>query len=64
MVWCSCGPQIDLVRSIGESAALGASGAVMWGASADYEDQVRFGYMRTCSISCIVKTEFKNYKDL
>ncbi|XP_062403838.1 hyaluronidase PH-20-like [Sardina pilchardus] len=31
--------EIDLVRSIGESAALGASGAVMWGASADYPNQ-------------------------
>ncbi|XP_067091314.1 hyaluronidase PH-20-like [Osmerus mordax] len=28
--------QEDLVRSVGESAALGASGTVMWGASADY----------------------------
>ncbi|AWO98026.1 putative hyaluronidase PH-20-like [Scophthalmus maximus] len=31
--------QGDLVRTIGESAAVGASGAVMWGASADYDDQ-------------------------
>ncbi|XP_070710325.1 hyaluronidase PH-20-like [Pempheris klunzingeri] len=31
--------QGDLVRTIGESAAVGASGAVLWGASADYDDQ-------------------------
>ncbi|XP_041637286.1 hyaluronidase PH-20-like [Cheilinus undulatus] len=31
--------QVDLVRTIGESAAVGASGAVMWGASADFNDQ-------------------------
>ncbi|XP_046907236.1 hyaluronidase PH-20-like [Hypomesus transpacificus] len=31
--------QRDLVSTIGESAALGASGAVMWGASADYNDK-------------------------
>ncbi|KAM3588037.1 uncharacterized protein V6R79_019498 [Siganus canaliculatus] len=31
--------QGDLVSTIGESAALGASGAVVWGASADYDDQ-------------------------
>ncbi|XP_026058611.1 hyaluronidase PH-20 [Carassius auratus] len=31
--------EIDLVSSIGESAALGASGAVLWGASADYKDK-------------------------
>ncbi|CDQ61798.1 unnamed protein product [Oncorhynchus mykiss] len=30
----------DLIRSIGESAALGASGSVLWGASADYTDKV------------------------
>ncbi|XP_055049245.2 hyaluronidase-5-like isoform X1 [Misgurnus anguillicaudatus] len=29
----------DLVSSIGESAALGASGSVLWGASADYNDK-------------------------
>ncbi|KAL2093315.1 hypothetical protein ACEWY4_010627 [Coilia grayii] len=28
--------EIDLVRSVGEAAALGGSGTVMWGASADY----------------------------
>uniref|UniRef100_A0A673C2F9 Hyaluronidase n=1 Tax=Sphaeramia orbicularis TaxID=375764 RepID=A0A673C2F9_9TELE len=32
--------QGDLVHTIGESAAVGASGAVLWGASADYDDQV------------------------
>lgn len=32
--------QGDLVSTIGESAALGVSGAVLWGASADYDDQV------------------------
>ncbi|KAM6972934.1 hyaluronidase PH-20 [Aplochiton taeniatus] len=32
--------QEDLVRSIGETAALGASGLVLWGASSDYDDQV------------------------
>lgn len=31
---------MDLVNTIGESAALGASGAVLWGASADYNDKV------------------------
>ncbi|XP_075328715.1 hyaluronidase PH-20-like [Odontesthes bonariensis] len=31
--------QGDLISTIGESAALGASGAVLWGASADYDDQ-------------------------
>ncbi|XP_030295311.1 hyaluronidase-1-like isoform X2 [Sparus aurata] len=31
--------QGDLVSTIGESAATGASGAVLWGASADYDDQ-------------------------
>ncbi|GLD63073.1 hyaluronidase PH-20-like protein [Lates japonicus] len=31
--------QGDLVSTIGESAAVGASGAVLWGASADYDDQ-------------------------
>ncbi|XP_048123575.1 hyaluronidase PH-20-like [Alosa alosa] len=29
----------DLVHTIGESAAMGASGAVLWGASADYDDK-------------------------
>lgn len=32
--------QGDLVNTIGESAALGGSGAVVWGASADYDNQV------------------------
>uniref|UniRef100_A0A3B4EK64 Hyaluronidase n=1 Tax=Pygocentrus nattereri TaxID=42514 RepID=A0A3B4EK64_PYGNA len=32
--------EADLVRTIGESAALGASGAVLWGASADYNNKV------------------------
>ncbi|TKS90890.1 Hyaluronidase PH-20 [Collichthys lucidus] len=32
--------QGDLVSTIGESAAVGASGAVVWGASADYDDQI------------------------
>ena len=32
--------QGDLISTIGESAAVGASGAVLWGASADYDDQV------------------------
>ncbi|KAF3705074.1 Hyaluronidase PH-20 [Channa argus] len=31
--------QGDLVSTIGESAAVGASGAVLWGASSDYADQ-------------------------
>ncbi|KAM9495508.1 hyaluronidase-5-like [Clarias gariepinus] len=30
--------EIDLVHTIGESAALGASGVVLWGASADYNN--------------------------
>ncbi|KAJ4924620.1 hypothetical protein JOQ06_003572, partial [Pogonophryne albipinna] len=29
----------DLVSTLGESAAVGVSGAVLWGASADYDDQ-------------------------
>ncbi|XP_068442865.1 hyaluronidase-5-like isoform X3 [Clinocottus analis] len=32
--------QGDLISTIGESAAVGVSGAVLWGASADYNDQV------------------------
>ncbi|KAI4802740.1 hypothetical protein KUCAC02_006317 [Chaenocephalus aceratus] len=31
--------QADLVSTLGESAAVGVSGAVLWGASADYDDQ-------------------------
>ncbi|XP_056596246.1 hyaluronidase-5-like [Triplophysa dalaica] len=31
--------EMDLVNTIGESAALGASGAVLWGASADYNNK-------------------------
>ncbi|XP_062856852.1 hyaluronidase PH-20 [Trichomycterus rosablanca] len=31
--------EADLVRSIGESAALGASGVVLWGASSDYNEK-------------------------
>ncbi|XP_041833159.1 hyaluronidase PH-20-like [Melanotaenia boesemani] len=31
--------QGDLISTIGESAAVGASGAVLWGASVDYDDQ-------------------------
>ncbi|KAL7836088.1 hypothetical protein AOLI_G00273720 [Acnodon oligacanthus] len=31
--------EADLVRTIGESAALGASGAVLWGATADYNNK-------------------------
>uniref|UniRef100_A0A8C5HNA5 Hyaluronidase n=1 Tax=Gouania willdenowi TaxID=441366 RepID=A0A8C5HNA5_GOUWI len=31
--------QRDLISTIGESAAVGASGAVLWGASADYNDK-------------------------
>ncbi|XP_058481713.1 hyaluronidase PH-20-like [Solea solea] len=31
--------QGDLVHTVGESAAVGAAGAVLWGASADYDDQ-------------------------
>lgn len=41
--YCTCFiifVQGDLVSTIGESAAVGASGAVLWGASADYDDQV------------------------
>uniref|UniRef100_A0A8C5NDP6 Hyaluronidase n=1 Tax=Gouania willdenowi TaxID=441366 RepID=A0A8C5NDP6_GOUWI len=33
------GVQRDLISTIGESAAVGASGAVLWGASADYNDK-------------------------
>ncbi|XP_063052152.1 hyaluronidase-5-like [Engraulis encrasicolus] len=31
--------EVDLIRSVGESAALGAAGAVMWGASADFNSK-------------------------
>ncbi|XP_051546413.1 hyaluronidase PH-20-like [Myxocyprinus asiaticus] len=31
--------EADLISTIGESAALGASGAVLWGASADYNNK-------------------------
>ncbi|XP_072529494.1 hyaluronidase PH-20-like [Salminus brasiliensis] len=31
--------EVDLVRSIGESAALGAAGSVLWGSSYDYNDK-------------------------
>uniref|UniRef100_A0AAR2KX04 Hyaluronidase n=1 Tax=Pygocentrus nattereri TaxID=42514 RepID=A0AAR2KX04_PYGNA len=31
--------EVDLVRSIGESAALGAAGCVLWGSSYDYNDK-------------------------
>ncbi|KAK7891173.1 hypothetical protein WMY93_023136 [Mugilogobius chulae] len=31
--------QTDLVHTVGESAALGAAGIIMWGASADYNNQ-------------------------
>ncbi|TSM52334.1 Hyaluronidase-5 [Bagarius yarrelli] len=31
--------EADLIRTIGESAALGASGVVLWGASADYNSK-------------------------
>ncbi|XP_030621689.1 hyaluronidase-5 [Chanos chanos] len=31
--------EVDLVRSIGESAALGSSGVVLWGSSSDYNDK-------------------------
>lgn len=32
--------QMDLVSTVGEVAALGASGVVMWGSSSDYDSQV------------------------
>lgn len=32
--------QVDLVSTVGEVAALGASGVVMWGSSSDYDSQV------------------------
>uniref|UniRef100_A0A8C9TYX3 Hyaluronidase n=1 Tax=Scleropages formosus TaxID=113540 RepID=A0A8C9TYX3_SCLFO len=35
----------DLVSTIGESAALGASGSVLWGASADFRDQALSAYL-------------------
>uniref|UniRef100_A0A665TAI3 Hyaluronidase n=1 Tax=Echeneis naucrates TaxID=173247 RepID=A0A665TAI3_ECHNA len=37
--------QADLVSTIGESAAVGASGVVLWGASADYDDQASCKYL-------------------
>lgn len=33
-------PQVDLIRSIGESAALGTAGCVLWGSSYDFNDKV------------------------
>lgn len=35
-------PQVDLIRSIGESAALGAAGCVLWGSSYDFNNKVLF----------------------
>lgn len=35
-----CVFQMDLVSTIGESAALGASGIVIWGATKDYNSKV------------------------
>ncbi|CAG5957542.1 unnamed protein product [Menidia menidia] len=35
--------QMDLVSTVGESAALGASGVVMWGATKDYSNKVSSG---------------------
>lgn len=32
--------QMDLVSTVGEIAALGASGVVMWGSSSDYNTKV------------------------
>lgn len=35
-------PQVDLIQSIGESAALGTAGCVLWGSSYDFNDKVVF----------------------
>lgn len=35
--------QMDLVSTVGESAAVGASGVVMWGSSNDYHSKVNTG---------------------
>lgn len=56
------------MRSIGESAALGAAGTVMWGASADYNDKVilyNSGLKyQTLKIRLVnVKSEFKSKID-
>lgn len=48
---------MDLVNTIGESVALGASGAVLWGASADYNDKVikvihfSFSFIQFCILN-------------
>ena len=39
-VWFFVRIQGDLVHTIGEGAAIGASGAVLWGSSGDYDDKV------------------------
>ncbi|XP_070687201.1 hyaluronidase PH-20-like [Pempheris klunzingeri] len=48
--------QMDLVSTVGESAALGASGIVMWGGSKDYNDKA------TCqSLSDYLTSTFNPY---
>uniref|UniRef100_A0A3B5L453 Hyaluronidase n=1 Tax=Xiphophorus couchianus TaxID=32473 RepID=A0A3B5L453_9TELE len=37
--------QTDLVNTLGESAALGASGVVIWGGTRDYNSKVTFKYL-------------------
>lgn len=34
------GNKVDLESTIGETAALGASGVILWGASSDYPTEV------------------------
>lgn len=36
-------PQADLISTIGESAALGAAGAILWGDAADTKNRVSLG---------------------
>lgn len=43
------GHQMDLESTIGETAALGASGVVLWGASSDYETKVGLVGSEVCS---------------
>lgn len=36
-------PQADLISTIGESAALGAAGAILWGDAVDTRNRVSLG---------------------
>lgn len=42
---------MDLESTIGETAALGASGVILWGASSDYKTEVGSSEDQSCSPS-------------